>query len=262
MLNDKIIFNRTSIIKFKNFLYNPITALVFSIVSGFYFYYISLSEKEPYYFYSTPQLIAEKANNDLKILYKDSEVKNVYLTNLILWNNGKDYIDNSDFIKSKPIKFYSIKDLKILSASINKKSRDDINFTSIIKNDTLFISLEGEEAIEQGDGVNFHILFAENSKLKTIDNPKFVLSSRVKGTKKGFEYFDVNNFNKENSSQNIFLLWGIIIVLLLFRIVILLVFKKDIVFRKKELVFFFVAITSAIYLSVKYFYFTAYIDWL
>ena len=262
MLNDKIIFNKTSLDKFKNFLYNPITALIFSIVSGFYFYYFALSEKEPFYFYSTPQLVAEKANSDLKISYKDSEVKNVYLTNLILWNNGKSYIDNSDFIKTKPIKFYSTKDIKILSASIKKKSRDDINFSNIIRNDTLFITLDGEEAIEQGDGVNFHILFVDNSSKNGIDKSTFILSSRIKGTKNGFEYFDVNNFNKDGSSKNVFLLWGIIIILLLIRIVTLLIFKKDIVFRKKELIFFFFAIIFAIYLSVKHFYFTAYIDWL
>ena len=262
MLNNRIVINKTFLTKFKNFWYNPITALVFSVASGFYFYYISLSEKEPSYFYTNPQLVAEKANGDLKIMYNNLEVKNVYLTNLLIWNNGKDYIDNNDFIESKPIKFYSNKNIKLLSASVNKKSRSDINFKNYIKNDTLFISIEGDEAIEQGDGVNFHILFSNNLKENKNNDIKFYLASRVKGTKGGFKYLNVNNFDKQKTFETIVFLWSTIIILLLIRIIALLIYKKDIVFRKNELIFFVVAISFTIYLTIQYVYYTAHVNWL
>ena len=259
MQNDKIIINKSFFIKIKTLLYNPITALVFTLITGLYFYLVPLSEKEPSFFYSKPQLIAEKTNEDLKFFYKNKEVKNVYLTNLVLWNNGKEYIDSGDFIKFKPIKFYSKENINILSATINKRSRKDLNFKSEIINDTLLITLSNDEAIEQGDGVNFHILFTTNS---TPKDDIFSLNSRIKGTKEGFKYQNVNNFNKTNNTKIIYILWGIIIILLLIRIVTLSVYKKDIVFRTKELVFFACAILITIYLTIEQIYFNINIDWL
>ncbi|WP_300686227.1 hypothetical protein [Chryseobacterium sp.] len=259
MQNDKIIINKVIWGKIKKILYNPITALILTIVTGLYFYLVPLSEKEPSYFFSRPQLIAAKANENLKFFYKDKEVKNVYLTNLVLWNKGKEYIDNNDFIKSKPIKFYSKEHIQILSATINKKSRKDLNFKNEIINDTLFISLINDEAIEQGDGVNFHILFTTNLPPK---DDSFILNSRIKGTKEGFKYQNVNNFNKTNDIRTIYILWGAIIILLLIRIVTLFIYKKDIVFRTKELFFFTCAILYTIYLTIKHIYFIVNIDWL
>lgn len=259
MQNDKITINRSFLIKIKNLLYNPVTALVFTLITGLYFYLVPLSKKEPSFFYSKPQLIAEKANEDLKFFYKNNEVKNVYLTNLVLWNNGKEYIDNNDFIKSKPIKFYSKESINFLSATINKRSRADLNFESTIVNDTLLISLTNDEAIEQGDGINFHILFTTNSSPK---DDTFVLKSRVKGTKNGFEFQNVNNFNNANNILTIYFLWGAIVVLLLIRIITLAVLKKDIVFRTREFIFFMVAILMTIYLTIEQIYFSINIDWL
>jgi hypothetical protein len=259
MQNDRIIINKPFWIKIKTFLYNPITALVFTLLTGLYFYLVPLSKKEPSFFYSKPQLIAAKADENLKFFYKNNEVKNVYLTNLVLWNNGKEYIDNNDFIKFKPIKFYSKENIKLLSATVNKKSRNDLIFKSEIINDTLLISLSNDEAIEQGDGVNFHILFTADSSPK--DNT-FNLTSRVKGTKEGFKYQNINNFSKTNNHKTIYILWGIIIILLLIRIITLSIYKKDIVFRTKELVFFTCALLFTIYLTVEQIYFTVNIDWL
>ncbi|WBX97745.1 hypothetical protein [Chryseobacterium gambrini] len=259
MQYDKITINKSFLIKIKNLLYNPITALIFTLITGLYFYLVPLSKKEPSFFYSKPQLIAEKASEDLKFFYKNNEVKNVYLTNLVLWNNGKEYIDNNDFIKSKPIKFYSKENIKFLSATINKRSRADLNFESTIINDTLLISLTNDEAIEQGEGVNFHILFTTNSSPK---DDTFILKSRVKGTQSGFKFQNVNNFNNVNNIFNIYFLWGIIIILLLIRIITLAVLKKDIVFRTKEFIFFIVAISMTIYLTIEQIYSSINIDWL
>jgi len=258
MQTDKIIINKNFFIIVKNFLYNPITALAFTLLTGIYFYLVPLSQKEPSYFYSKPQLIAEKADDNLKFFYNNDEVKNVYLTNLVLWNNGKEYIDNNDFIKSKPIKFYSKENIKLLSATINKKSRKDLIFDNKIINDTLVISLNSDEAIEQGDGVNFHILFTTYS---TLSDNVFSISSRIKGTKEGFKYQNVNNFNKTNI-KTIYILWGAIVFLLLLRIITLSIYKKDIIFRTRELVFFTVLILLTIYLTIEQIYFTVNIDWL
>ena len=114
------------------FLCNPITALAFSILLGTFFYFISKTYKSPSYYYTPSELIAKKTNEDLKILYENKEVGNIYFTNLILWNDGENYIDFSDFVKIKPIRFYSNDSIKILSVSLDKKSRKELKFQSCL----------------------------------------------------------------------------------------------------------------------------------
>ncbi|HHT9079341.1 TPA: hypothetical protein ACT5CJ_002121 [Flavobacterium psychrophilum] len=114
--------------KIWTFLCNPITALAFSVLLTTFFYFISKSYKSPSYYYTPSELIAKKTNQDLKILYENKEVNNIYFTNLIVWNDGENYIDFNDFVTIKPIKFYSNDSIKILSVSLDKKSRKELNF--------------------------------------------------------------------------------------------------------------------------------------
>jgi hypothetical protein len=242
------------------FLCNPITALAFSILLGTFFYFISKTYKSPSYYYTPSELIAKKTNEDLKILYENKEVSNIYFTNLILWNDGENYIDFSDFVKIKPIKFYSNDSIKILSVSLDKKSRKELKFDYSKINDTVSIKLSNDEALEYGDGVSFNVLF---TKLNDKNNDlKFNLDSRIKGTKKGFIYKNLKNFKTQNFNSSIYILWTTIIILLCIRIITLYAFKKDIIFRTTEFVFIITLIIITTYLTIQQIFFTTNLEWI
>jgi hypothetical protein len=260
MQKDILVFDKLWTDKILSFIKSPITALIFGILLSTFFYFLSKSFKNPFYYYTNPELIAKKTNNNLKILYNDIEYTNIFLTNLIIWNDGDDYIDYSDFISNKPIKIYSPERIKILSISIDKKSRSGLSFETYIINDTINIRLVNEEAIEHSDGAKFLILF---SKVESNDNiTKFELSSRIKGTKNGFIYKNLNNFETKNNKFSIYFLWITIILLLAFRIITLIIYKKPIVFRKFELVFIVFLFFITVYMTINYIFFTTSLNWL
>jgi hypothetical protein len=224
------------------FLSSPITALLFSIILSVFFYYASISYKTPSYFNSFPELIAKKADSNLKILYRNSEVSNIYFTTLVIWNDGKDFIDYNDFVKSKPTIFFSNDSVEFLSVSLDKKSRVDLKFDSEIIKNKVIVELSEDEALEEGDGASFN--------------------SRIKGTKKGFVFKDITNFKKENSHYSIYFLWILIITLLLIRIVTLYLHNKPIVFRSVELIFILTLLGITIYLTIHQIFYSTNLYWI
>jgi hypothetical protein len=241
------------------FLSSPITALLFSIILSVFFYYASISYKTPSYFNSFPELIAKKADSNLKILYRNSEVSNIYFTTLVIWNDGKDFIDYNDFVKSKPTIFFSNDSVEFLSVSLDKKSRVDLKFDSEIIKNKVIVELSEDEALEEGDGASFNILYTKSS---SKIEPEFILNSRIKGTKKGFVFKDITNFKKENSHYSIYFLWILIITLLLIRIVTLYLHNKPIVFRSVELIFILTLLGITIYLTIHQIFYSTNLYWI
>lgn len=254
-----ITLNKELANKIWKFLRSPITALVFSILLSVFFYYLSISYKSPSFYNSPPELIAKKSDSYLKIFYKSEELTNVYFTNLVIWNDGDNFIDYSDFVKSKPIKFYSNDSIKILSVSLDSKSRQDLKFESKIKNNKVIIRLLEDEALEEGDGASFHILY---TKITNKNNFSFHLDSRIKGTTNGFIFKDVTNFKKGEYRKSIYFLWSVIILLLSIRILTLYFYKKTIVFRTVEFVFILTLIVITIYLTIQQIFFTTNLIWI
>lgn len=149
MQESRVVFDKNKYQKLVTFAKSPITALFFSVITGIYFYYLGKIEKSPCYFYTQPVSVAEKTDENLKILFKDKPINNVYYIDLILWNEGDDYIDYSDFIESKPVTFYSTDSITLLSAKILSKSREDLNFTHHLDITSLNIKLTDDEALEK-----------------------------------------------------------------------------------------------------------------
>lgn len=246
--------------KILNFFKSPITAFFTAVLVSTFFYFISLSYKTPAYYITDSELIAQKSDYKLKIQYNNIEIDNIYSTNLILWNDGDKIIDYNDFIKDKPVKVYSNDSIKILSVTLAKRSRNDLKFINNIENDTIKISLKNNEAFEEGDGAKFLILFNKKSGFNT--NPNFLLESRIKGTKSGFEFKDLSNFKSKNDKFSLYILWGVIIIFTLFRIIVLSIYKKPIVFRKTEAVIIFSLIIMTTYMTFRHIFLTTNLNWL
>lgn len=260
MQTNLITLDKTLGKKILYFLKSPITALFIAVLISAFFYVLSLSYKTPAYYITTPELIAQKTDEKLKIQYENVEVDNIYSANLFLWNDGDKIIDYNDFIKDRPVKVFTKDSIKILSVSLSKASRSDLKFNNSIDNDTIKISLKNDEAFEEGDGAKFLILF--NMKNGYIESPNFSLESRIKGTQNGFEFKDLSNFKSKNDKFSICILWGVIIFFIAFRIIVLYIFKKPIVFRKTETVIIFSLIIITSYMTFKHIFFTTNLNWL
>ncbi|MDX8566777.1 hypothetical protein OZ668_02185 [Elizabethkingia sp. HX XZB] len=261
MQKNLIILDKTLANKVLIFFKSPITALLAAVLISTFFYFISLSYKTPAYFITNPELIAQKADNKLKIQYDNIELNNIYSSSLIIWNDGDKYIDYDDFIKNNPIKIYSNDNINILSITLSKSSREELKFKTNINNDTINISLKNDEAFEEGDGAKFLILF-NKSQINSQNNPKFKLESRIKGTKNGFEFKDLSNYKSKNDKLSLYILWGVILFFTSFRILILYIYKKPIVFRKTEAIVIFGLITITSYMTIQYIFFSTNLNWL
>lgn len=260
MQKNLIVIDKTLGKKILAIFKSPITALVIALLISSFFYFISRSNKTPAYYISSPELIAQKADDKLKIQYNNLEIDNVYSSNLILWNDGDEIIDYNDFIEEKPTKIYSDDSIKILSTSLSQVSRADLKFHHRVINDTILISLANDEAFEEGDGVKFLILFTKSN--NQLGNPTFKLNSRIKGTINGFEYKDLANFTSKNNKFSLYILWSVINFSILFRTIFLYLNKKPIVFRKTEAVIIFSLIIITSYMTIKHIFYTTNLNWL
>jgi hypothetical protein len=259
-MQEKLItINKLTFEKLLNFFKNPITSLIFGVLVSYVFYIISEKNKMPSYYISKPNLVAQKSEKNLKILYNGVEYKNIYYRKLILWNEGKEYIDSENFIDSKPMKLYNTDSINFLSVNTLKTSREDLKIENkILNNNTIIFKIINNEAIEENDGVCFHILYSDNKNGKS----NFKFSSRIKGTENGFKYRDLDNFKTYSSKKSIYTLWIILLSILAIRVISLLIFKKAIVFRKWEMVFVLCFFFLTIYETIYYIFYSTNLNWL
>ena len=257
MLSDRIIINRDFGRKVVAFIGNPIIAFILTTISAIFFLIISLSQKTPYYYVTTPNLAASRITDSLELTFGNRPIRNLYFVDLVLWNNGNQFIDHSDFIESKPTVLKSIGQDHFLASEIICKSRSDLQFTVQTFPDAIFIKMKGDEALEQGDGVAFRVYYTSNTRKQT----KFMLSSRIKGTKKGFIYNDIQRTNKAVHTRIVLIGWCIILALILIRSVVLIVFRKPVVFRFLEVSLLFLAILIWSYYTYEYIYIAVDIPW-
>ena len=259
-MQEKLItINKLTFIKILNFLKNPITSLIFGILVSYVFYVISEKNKIPSNYISEPILVAKKSDKNLQILFKGIEYKNIYYRKLILWNEGKEYIDSENFIDTKPMKLYSNDSITFLSVNTLQNSREDLKFQShIINNNIITFKILNEEAIEENDGVYFHVLYSDHNDGKA----NFKFYSRIKGNVDGFKFRDLDNFKTYSNKKSIYILWIILLIILAIRVIILLLYKREIVFRKWEIVFILCFFLLTIYETVNYIFYSTNLNWL
>lgn len=216
---------------FYKILKNPITAIFLSIIIGYFFYVLSSKSKEPLYNISDSHLIAENLNESkISILWEDSLVKNIYSINLRIWNNGDNIIDYSDFVENKPLTLYNEGKVKILKISSKKSSRTNIKFIPKVFKDSIIFSLSNKEALEKGDGEIFSVLYSN------INEEKWILKSRIKGSKYGFGFKEVSSLNSNKGKITTYFTLGLILIIIL-RISISIYKHKSVNFKNWELVF-------------------------
>lgn len=138
------------------------------IVLAIFLYYKSRLLRMPLYTVNNNRIVVEEAEP----LSDGITKKATYYTEIALWNGGKDYIEKDDILRSITIK---ADNAKIIHATIDKKSRDDLPLNLNIKDREVEINIEGDEVLESMDGALIHILYEGGDKCN------WSVDSRIKG---------------------------------------------------------------------------------
>lgn len=190
-------------------------ALILTLVIGIAPFVISLSEKIPAYSLTHEISIAnnENLNGDFHFFWKDKELKQIKQVYLTVWNDGKTFIDYSDFTKSAPINFIpKINSVDIHDVKVVKKSRISLNVVpKIIEADSIeYVGFDfvGDDALEKNDGFKLRVTYSSD----TIAH--WDLKGRVKGARNGvgFEKIELDE-KRESSLSNIVSITLFIIIL-------------------------------------------------
>lgn len=253
-----ISFNKETLLRLYKIISNPIFGLFLGIVVSIIFYYLGKQEKKPSFYISKPELISTKNNDKIKILYDNIEYSNLSAINLVLWNEGDKVIDALDLIPSNLPNLFSNDSIKFLSCEIIKKSRLDLNFNTLIRDNKIYFNIKNNEALENSDGVVFKIIYTNYEETQ----PNFNFTSRIKETKTGFIWKDLTNYKIGKEKVPIIFLWVILLLLMFIRVFVLLIYKKTIVFKKSELIFILVYLLILCYKTYNYIYFTTNISWI
>lgn len=256
-----ITLNKSFFTKIGRLLVHPISMLIFGGLISWFFYIKSYSDKQPYYSISNPSLIAtSNGAEDLQIFWKGNQFENVKNIKLIIWNNGREYIDTDDFVKSTPIQLINDGNIKILSIEQEHSSRSNILFSSTITgNDTVsyaIFNLMRDEALEYKDGAIFNILYTD------INQGDWHLNGRIKGVPGGFQKVSFSDITKPKKMTSFYFLGIALLIVICFRIVVLKMKNKPVVFRQWELVFMSLIIVQFFYVFIETTFLSVSLEWI
>lgn len=127
-------------------LLNLITFIlaILGILCSVYFYLKGKKCKKPTYILKTTNLVRENIQkiDSVDILYSGNKIKNLSVTKIAFWNNGKDTISCNDVAKKSPIRLTIKDDFIFLDAEIIFQKNQSNDFSIAISNDNKFIDID------------------------------------------------------------------------------------------------------------------------
>lgn len=147
----------------------------------------SKKERKPRYCIRSFNLVNDLVSKveSLKIFYSDAEIKNVTISKLIFWNDGRETIESSDITVIEPLLIEPKESVQILDAKIVHSKESSNGFT--------LKKVEGKQSfqlnfdyVDKGEGIIIQIIHTGtssndikiNGKIKGAGKPKFKLISR------------------------------------------------------------------------------------
>lgn len=124
-------------------VFNLLIAII-SIVSSVFFYIKSKKNKKPTYILRTVNLIREKIQkiDRVNVLFDGNTVKNLSITKIAFWNDGKDTIDKADVSKKNPIRLTIKDDYIFLETEIIYQKNLSNDFKVSISDDHKYIDID------------------------------------------------------------------------------------------------------------------------
>lgn len=158
--------------------YFQVFAPIISILIAIILWRIPNRVKKPVYTVNTFNVIQDFQSriSNLSILYKDTPIKTLTISQLAFWNEGKETIEKSDISTANPLKIQSIDGVHILDKEIIYQTEpSNIFITSEIEDSKQFSF--SFDFIDKNDAVVFKIIHdGKNSN-------DILLSGKIKGVK-------------------------------------------------------------------------------
>src|SRR5690554_5117101 len=150
------------------------------IVFGITFLIVEEGKSLSYQILATEK-ISTSINQEELDLIGNNPIKNVRRDYIAIYNNGNEFIDNSDFIKKDHITLTKRKD-SIINVEIYKKNRKSLavqTVTDSLSSDKILFNLIDNEVFELKDVVVLKVLYKQKG------SGVWVIESRIKGVSKG-----------------------------------------------------------------------------
>lgn len=179
------------------------------IILSFYFYNQSIKSREPAYvitkdvsLFSSPKGLTSKYLKIVKSSDGNELLKNLYVQEIAIWNNGKESIKKENILK--PITLNFSNNIEIIDAFISEMKRPDIVKGEIFFNPGENIITTDFSILEKNDGMKIQVVYAS---LKAD-------IAEVKGVIEAVETIkNIDNLASDNilSSVAKIVMWGVII---------------------------------------------------
>ena len=164
------------------FLKHPIVSLIAGVLLTLLSVWVTWKEKVPVYLVSRAEMIARPASiaSRLSIRWDGNEVENVSLTRVAFWNQGKQYLDKTDFTDTDPFRIVPSEPVRILYAQHVRASRPSLRFDANIDGSVIYLAVHGNDGLEYMAGGEFQIAYTSSKPVE------FSVQGRVKGANAEF----------------------------------------------------------------------------
>lgn len=234
----------------------PIMVSIFAI-------YITTAKPVPTYSVKPPISLVKISNSvpELSIRWKEKEIENLFQTEILIWNDGRKYIDGRN-VRNKKAAFaieYT-NNVRLLDHEIIRMAREDIGI-NIVANDKenhkIKLNFEPSGSLEPREGIKIRLLFVLEGKL---NDELFKVTGGIKGIPQGWKLKQwAEKSDNKNSVKKHYYWWIALFEFLIFlallistivfgylRVKLTIIQKK---FKKEDLVFT-VVICAQLYASV------------
>jgi hypothetical protein len=148
---------------------------ILGIILSYFFYLKSIRVKKPFYLINNNNLFRDNLAllNGLDILYNGNRVENLSISQVAFWNKGNEIIDNSDIVKTEPLRIESKKNIQILDSKIITENNPTNEF--VLKPiDMSRVEIQFD-FIEKNDGVVIQVIHTG------VDAESLVVRGKIKG---------------------------------------------------------------------------------
>jgi hypothetical protein len=119
----------------------------------------------------------------LQLLWEGEEIENVYSTNIVIWNAGRQFLDERLISSTDPLRVAYPSDIEVLYAKFVETSRDGLELSVFDRSEqgenALVIDIVGDDALEHGEGGRLKVLSTGPP------GERFLVMGRIKGSRKG-----------------------------------------------------------------------------
>jgi hypothetical protein len=152
---------------------------IFGIIAAIIIWQLSIKNKKPVYTIKSFTIIHDfkSAMPNLSIKYKNTEVKNLTISKLAFWNEGRETINKEDISKADPLKIKSINDVTILDKHIIFSTEKANMFKIIDIEDPKEFSFDFD-FVDKNDAAIIQIIHTG------ISSDDIFLTGKIKGVKK------------------------------------------------------------------------------